>query len=65
MHPREAFKVSRRSKYCPPHTPLLIQSSGDGHYVARCLACGLGGPDREDASKARLAFVEEASKRLE
>jgi hypothetical protein len=63
MHPRQAFKSSRR-RSCPPHTPLLVQSSGDGHYVARCLACGLVGPDREDASKARLAF-EESSKRLE
>jgi len=64
MHPREAFKSSRRRKSCPPHTPLLVQCSGEGHYVAQCLACGLEGPDREDASKARLAF-EEYSERLE
>jgi hypothetical protein len=66
LHPRrEDDEESRRRRSCPPHTPLLVQSIGDGHYVARCLACGLVGPDREDASKARLAFVEESSKRLE
>jgi hypothetical protein len=64
MHPREASKSTRRRKSCPPHTPLIVRSSGDGHYFAQCLVCGLGGPDREDASKARLAF-EEYSKRLE
>jgi hypothetical protein len=61
----QASSKSRRRYRCPPHTPLLVQSSGDGHYVARCLACGLGGPERKDTWKARLAFVEESSKGLE
>ncbi len=62
----QASSKLRRRNHCPPHTPLLIQSSGDGHYyVARCLACGLGGPERNNTWKARLAFVEESSKGLE
>jgi hypothetical protein len=60
----QASSKLRRRDRCPPHTPLLVQGTGDGHYVARCLACGLGGPERANASKARLAF-DEASKRLE
>jgi hypothetical protein len=35
-----------------------------GYCVARCLACGLQGLKRENASKARLAF-EEFSERLQ
>jgi len=61
----QASSKLRRRNHCPPHTPLLIQSSGDGHYIARCLACGVGGPERNNTWKARLAFVEESSKRLE
>jgi hypothetical protein len=53
-----------RTKTCPPHTPLLLQATEDGHRVVRCLACGLLGPKRESVSKARLA-LEEYSKSLE
>jgi hypothetical protein len=49
---------SSRHRPCPPHTPLLIQASRDGYCVARCLAYGLQGPERENTSKARLAFDE-------
>jgi hypothetical protein len=50
-------KVSRHSP-CPPHTPLLVQASGEGYSVVRCLACGLQGPKRKDTAKALLAFEE-------
>jgi hypothetical protein len=50
-----------RFRPCPPHTPLLIQSIGDGYYVAQCLACGLQGPKRRDTPKALLAFEEALS----
>jgi hypothetical protein len=54
-----------RRKPCPPHTPLLlVRATEDGHCVVRCLACGLQGPERENSSKARLAF-EQFSKWLE
>jgi hypothetical protein len=43
---------------CPPHTPLLIEASKEGYYVAQCLACGLSGPEREDDWEAKLAFDE-------
>ena len=43
---------------CPPHSPILVEASGEDYYVARCLACGLSGPEREDAWEAKLAFDE-------
>ena len=46
---------------CPPHSPILVEASGEGSYVARCLACGLSGPEREDDWRAKLAFDESAS----
>jgi hypothetical protein len=39
---------------CPRHIPILAEAFGEGHYVARCLACGLNGPEGE----AKLAFDE-------
>jgi hypothetical protein len=53
-----------RRKPCPPHTPLLVRVTEVGHCVVLCLACGLQGPERENSSKARLAF-EQFSKGLE
>jgi hypothetical protein len=50
-------KFSRHGP-CPPHTPLLIQDSGEEYRVARCLACGLQGPKRRNTPKALLAFEE-------
>jgi hypothetical protein len=58
-----SFEPFRR-KPCPQHTPLLVGATDDGHCVVRCLACGLQGPERENSSKARLAF-EQFSKWLE
>ena len=25
---------------CPPHRPIVVASSDEGHFVASCLACG-------------------------
>jgi len=58
QHVQGSSKPSRRTKPCPPHTPLLILDTEDGSRVVRCLACGLRGPKRENTSKARLAFKE-------
>ncbi len=43
---------------CPPHGPLLVSASGEGHYAASCLKCGARGPEREDGRGAKLAFDE-------
>jgi hypothetical protein len=56
-------KPSRR-KPCPPHTPLLLQPTEDGYCLVRCLACGLLGTERENSSKAHLAF-DKFSERLQ
>jgi hypothetical protein len=53
-----AYSKSSRRGPCPPHTPLLVRASGEGYYVAQCLACGLQGPKRRDTPKALLAFEE-------
>jgi hypothetical protein len=42
----------------PSHSPVLVEASGDGYCVARCLACGLRGPEHEDTSEAKLAVDE-------
>jgi hypothetical protein len=54
----QASSKLRRRNRCPPHTPLIVQSTGDGHYVAQCLTCGLAGPERKSTSKAWQAFDE-------
>ena len=58
----QASSKFARTRSCPPHTPLLVQATGYGYCVARCLACGLQGPKRENTSKARLAFDESYNK---
>jgi hypothetical protein len=45
---------SRRG--CPPHGPHLIDVVGEDLYEARCLNCGLVGPERKDSLEAKLAF---------
>jgi len=45
-----------RNRPCPPHGPHLIEAVEDGLKVARCLACGLMGPMRDDGLEAKLAF---------
>jgi hypothetical protein len=44
--------------HCPPDGPIKVNASGEGHYVAWCLACGVAGPQREDGWEAKLAFDE-------
>jgi hypothetical protein len=46
----------RREKSCPPHGPHAVHVAEGGYYVARCLACGLVGPENEDSLGAKLAF---------
>ncbi len=41
---------------CPPHGPHLVEALEEGIYAARCLKCGLVGPERKDALGAKLAF---------
>jgi hypothetical protein len=60
----QASSEPSRRKPCPPHTPLLVRATEEGHCVVQCLACGLHGPERENSSKALLAF-EQFSKWLE
>jgi hypothetical protein len=43
---------------CSPHSPVLVEASEEGSYLARCLACGLSGPKREDDWRAKRAFDE-------
>ena len=43
---------------CPPHGPLTVSASEDGHYATSCLRCGTRGPEREDGWEAKLAFDE-------
>ena len=48
--------AGRSRKGCPPHGPHLIDAVEDGLYAARCLRCGLVGPERKDSLEAKLAF---------
>lgn len=55
----ESKRPARRSKgRCPPHGPLLVEVSAGKPCVARCLACGVCGPETPDSSEAKLAFEE-------
>jgi hypothetical protein len=44
---------------CPPHGPIMVSASEEGHFVASCLACGFRGPEREDGWEAKVAFDED------
>ena len=57
------YRSGTERRGCPPHTPLLIEASEEGYYVARCLACGLSGPEREDGWEAKVAFDEAIEQR--
>ena len=41
---------------CPPHGPHLVEAVEEGLYAARCLRCGLVGPQRKGILGAKLAF---------
>jgi hypothetical protein len=45
-----------RNDSCPPHGPHLVTALGVGHLVARCLKCGLAGPEGKNDLEAKLAF---------
>ena len=51
-----AVVAGRSRRGCPPHGPHLIDVVGKGLYEARCLNCGLVGPERKDSLEAKLAF---------
>jgi hypothetical protein len=54
VQPRGHDVYARRGRRgCPPHGPLLVEGVGGGSKVARCLACGLVGPEREDVMEAK------------
>jgi hypothetical protein len=57
-HNSQGVGASQRRKACPPHGPHLVDAARVGSYVAKCLACGLAGPEREDVLGAKLAFDE-------
>jgi hypothetical protein len=54
--------TGRRRRSCPPHGPVLAEAVVIGEvprgWVARCLACGLAGAEREEGLEANLAFDE-------
>jgi hypothetical protein len=56
--PVGSHRGGTRRVSCPPHSPILVEASGEGYCVARCLACGLSGPEQEDYWEAKLAFDE-------
>ena len=43
---------------CPPHGPIVVETSEEGYRAAWCLACGARGPEREDVWEAKAAFDE-------
>ncbi len=55
-HDVEAVVAGRSRDGCPPHGPHLIEAVEEVPYAARCLRCGLVGPQRKDILGAKLAF---------
>jgi hypothetical protein len=49
-------KPSIRKQLCPPHSPIAVDASVGGYYVASCMTCELRGPGREDVLKAKQAL---------
>jgi hypothetical protein len=57
VHNSQETARGRGLKGCPPHGPHVVDALKEGSsYVARCLACGLVGPGRQDGLEAKLAF---------
>ena len=56
VHNRQGAARGRRRKGCPLHGPHVVDAVKEGSYVARCLACGVAGPERQDGLEAKLAF---------
>jgi hypothetical protein len=56
VHNGQGAARGRGLKGCPPHGPHVVDALKEGSYVARCLACGLVGPERQAGLEAKLAF---------
>ena len=59
IHDRDS-RARRGHPTGSPHLPLIIDPIGEEKHVARCLVCGLCGPERADSAEAKLAFDEAA-----
>ena len=55
-HDVEAVVAGRSRDGCHPHGPHLIEAVEEGLYAARCLKCGMVGPERKDSLEAKQAF---------
>ena len=55
-HNSQGVGAGQRRKPCPPHGPHLVDAARVSSYVAKCLGCGLVGPEREEVLEAKLAF---------
>ena len=55
-HDVRGVVAGRSRDVCPPHGPHLVEALEEGRHAARCLRCGLVGPEREDSLEAKLAF---------
>ena len=58
VHNSQGAARGRGLKGCPLHDPHVVDALKEGSYVARCLACGLVGPERQDGLEAKLAFAQ-------
>jgi hypothetical protein len=54
--------AKRGRRGCSPQGPFLVEAVGVGSKVARCLACGLVGPEREDAMEAKRTLERHSPK---
>jgi hypothetical protein len=48
MHNSQGAARGHGLEGCPTHGPHVVGAVKEGSYVARCLACGLVGPGRQD-----------------
>jgi hypothetical protein len=55
-HNSQETARGRGRKRCPTHGPHVVDAVKEGFYVARCLAYGVAGPERQDALEAKLDF---------
>ena len=56
VHNSQGAARGHGRKGCPLHDPHVVDAVKEGSYVARFLACGLVGPERQDGLEAKLAF---------
>jgi hypothetical protein len=60
--PRGHDAYAKRGRRGCPHGTFLVEAVGGGSHVARCLACGLIGPEREDAMEAKRTLERHSPK---